>query len=120
VALLEFQAAAAGTRIISSRHRRVRCRRPSAFLIVEDSHNAPGRLAPADQAGHELHGPLRVSEESLQAVAEPVQSRFAAARLENSVLRTLAVTCEEKPAFAAVARQGRRLGPAEGLLPLRG
>lgn len=79
----------------------------------------PSRLAAAEQAGHELHRPLGVGKESLQAITEPVQSGLAVARRENSVFRTLAVTGEEEPAFAAFARQARRLGPAEGSLPLR-
>jgi len=119
MALLEFHPAAAETRVISSGVRTVRCRRPAAFLIGEDSHDAPSRLAVAEQVGHEPHRPLSVGKESLQAIAEPVQSGLAVARRENSVFRTLAVTGEEEPAFAALARQARRLGPAEGPLPLR-
>lgn len=80
--------------------------------MPEGFHNDRGQFSPAEEVVHDPHGPLRVSEEGLELLAEPVQARFVVRRLKHSVLGTLAMTHEKEAAFSADARQGVRIDPA--------
>lgn len=112
--LLEFEAAATGTRIIPTRPSKLIEEGP--LLLSENVHHARCHATVSHEIDHEIHGPVDVVEEGFESITQIVESRFTIRRVNEPVLRALAVTGESHIAVEAILRKAVPLGLSELVL----
>lgn len=110
--MLELPPAPAWTRIVPASL----LKRFLMLLCGYPSHDVRGRSIRRQLSGHESHVRVDMTEEHLIAGAQIVQAGFAVGRFGEPMFGALAIAGEPDVAFAAVTREGRFLGFAEGTL----
>jgi len=97
--LLELEPAPARAKVVSSCLGDLFLKIP--LLSCRYGHHFLGQPASPDQVGHNVHGFVRVFEESLIPGAQVVQSRLPIGRLDETVLGTFAAANRKYFAFPA-------------------
>ena len=75
---------------------------PLHIFHRQDVHDFVGITAPAQQVGHDAHGPVDVVEEQLVSSAQVVQPWLAVGGMEEVVIQAFALAGRQPLAFAAV------------------
>ncbi len=102
VTLLELEAAATRTGIIASGLSELLFQ--FGLLPRQQKHHIRRGTLGAQLRRHHLHRAVDVVEESTEARAQIIQSRFAVGRVDEAVFRTAAVADKAHLARAAIAR----------------